>query len=166
MHFYFFSVCCIITNCSWQLMLDKKQKTFCKTCSFSSWWWFTGSKSFYKVKNCFLFILDLFFNFFLVYHAQATSCNFLLPLFLMYQVLVPYTQGNILSTVENNTIPFGTVLTIMNWPMKYNSISLVVWQCFNSIIIKLVIILKLPFLYLWSGFMNLIKSTFNFITAY
>ena len=30
LHFFFFSVCCIIFNCSWQLMFDKKQKSCVK----------------------------------------------------------------------------------------------------------------------------------------
>ena len=30
-HFFFFSVCCIVFNCSWQsVMFDKKQKSFIK----------------------------------------------------------------------------------------------------------------------------------------
>ena len=57
-HFSFFSVCYIVFNCSWQLiMFDKKQKKLCKTYSFSNWWWFIWPKSFLHSKNCFLFIL-------------------------------------------------------------------------------------------------------------
>ena len=34
---FFFSVCCIVFNCSWQLiMFDKKQKKLCKTFAFSN----------------------------------------------------------------------------------------------------------------------------------
>ena len=56
-HFFFFSVCCIVFNCSWQLMFDIKAKKLCKTHSFSNWWWFIRPKSFLHSKNCFLFIL-------------------------------------------------------------------------------------------------------------
>ena len=52
-HFFFFSVCCIVFNCSWQLiMFNKKAKKLCKTYSFSNWWWFIWLKSFfYKIKK-------------------------------------------------------------------------------------------------------------------
>ena len=53
---FFFSVCCIVFNCSWQLiMFDKKQKNLYKTYSFSNWWWFIQPKSFWHGKNCFFF---------------------------------------------------------------------------------------------------------------
>ena len=52
-HFFFFSVCCIVFNYSWQLIIfDKKAKKLCKTHSFSNWWWFTRPKSFLQSKNC------------------------------------------------------------------------------------------------------------------
>ena len=36
-HFFFFSVCCIVFNCSLQIiMFDKKQKKLCKTYSFNN----------------------------------------------------------------------------------------------------------------------------------
>ena len=58
-HFFFFSVCCIVFNCSWQLiMFDKKQKSCVnKTYSLCNWWVFTRPKSFLQSKNIFLFIL-------------------------------------------------------------------------------------------------------------
>ena len=31
MHFFFFSVCCIVSNCSRQLMFDKEQKSYVKS---------------------------------------------------------------------------------------------------------------------------------------
>ena len=46
-HFFFFLICSIVFNCSWQLIrLDKKQKSLCKTYSFSNWWWLIRPKSF------------------------------------------------------------------------------------------------------------------------
>ena len=49
-HFFFFSVCCIAFNCSWQLiMFDKKQKKLCKMYSLSNWWWFIRPKSFLHI---------------------------------------------------------------------------------------------------------------------
>ena len=46
-HFFFFSVCFIVFNCSWQLvMFDKKQKIWVKHIYFSNWWWFIWPKSF------------------------------------------------------------------------------------------------------------------------
>ena len=54
---FFFSVCCIVFNRSWQLiMFDKKQKNLCKTYSFSNWWWFIQPKSFWHSKNCCFFL--------------------------------------------------------------------------------------------------------------
>ena len=44
--FFFFPVCCIIFNCSWQLTFDKKQKRKYKTHWFSNWWSFIRPESF------------------------------------------------------------------------------------------------------------------------
>ena len=51
-HFFFFSVCCIVFNCSWQLMFDKKQKSCIKRIHLV----YTTEKLFTKQKM-FLFIL-------------------------------------------------------------------------------------------------------------
>ena len=57
-HFFFFSVCCIVFNCSWQLiMFDKKQKSCVKRTHLVTDDGLYNRKAFYKVKIVFLFIL-------------------------------------------------------------------------------------------------------------
>ena len=53
-HFFFFSVCCIVFNCSWQLiMFDKKQKSCVKRIHFVTDDSFYDRKAFYTVKIVF-----------------------------------------------------------------------------------------------------------------
>ena len=57
-HFFFFSVCCIVFNCSWQLiMLDKKQKSCVKRIHLVTDDGLYDWKAFYTVKIVYLFIL-------------------------------------------------------------------------------------------------------------
>ena len=55
MHFSFFSVCCIVTDCFWQLRVDRKAKKLYQTFLFSNWWWFVRPKSFLESEKLFLF---------------------------------------------------------------------------------------------------------------
>ena len=53
-HFFFFSVCCIVFNCSWQLiMFDKKQKSWVKRIHLVTDDGLCNRKAFYKVKIVF-----------------------------------------------------------------------------------------------------------------
>ena len=53
-HFFFFSVCCIVFNCSWQLiMFNKKQKSCVKRIHFVTDDRFYDGKTFYTVKIVF-----------------------------------------------------------------------------------------------------------------
>ena len=53
-HFFFFSVCCIVFNCSWQLiMFDKKQKSCVKRIHLVTDDGLTERKAFCTVKNVF-----------------------------------------------------------------------------------------------------------------
>ena len=56
-HFFFFSVCCIVFNCSWHLMFDKKQKSCVKCIHLVTDDGIYDRKAFYTVKIVFLFIL-------------------------------------------------------------------------------------------------------------
>ena len=56
-HFFFFSVCCIVFNCSWQLMFDKKQKSCVKRIHLVTDDGLYDWKVFYTVKIVYLFIL-------------------------------------------------------------------------------------------------------------
>ena len=48
-YFFFFSVCCIVFNCSWQLMFDKKQKSCLKCIHLVTDDFLCDQKAFYKV---------------------------------------------------------------------------------------------------------------------
>ena len=50
MHFFFFSVCCIVFNCSWQLTFDKKEKSSAKRIHLLTDDGLYDGKAFYKVK--------------------------------------------------------------------------------------------------------------------
>ena len=53
-HFFFFSVCCIVFNCSWQLiMFDKKQKSCVKRIYLVTDDGLCDRKAFYQVKIVF-----------------------------------------------------------------------------------------------------------------
>ena len=53
-HFFFFSVCCIVFNCSWQLiMFDKKQKSCVKRIHLVTDDGLYDQKAFYTVKIVF-----------------------------------------------------------------------------------------------------------------
>ena len=53
-HFFFFSVCCIVFNCSWQLiMFDKKQKSCVKRIYLVNDDGLCNRKAFYQVKIVF-----------------------------------------------------------------------------------------------------------------
>ena len=57
--FFFFSVCCIVINCSWQLiMFDKMQKGCVKRIHLVTDDGLYNGKAFYTVKKKFLFIFD------------------------------------------------------------------------------------------------------------
>ena len=57
-HFFFFSVCCIVFNCSWQLIIfDKKQKLCVKRIHLVTDDGLYDRKAFYTVKIVCLFIL-------------------------------------------------------------------------------------------------------------
>ena len=77
MHFFFFSVYCIIFNCSWQLMMfDKKQKNCIKR--FSNWWLFIWPKSFLQSGNCFYSSSmndDEFINYYIFWHNFEDAIN-------------------------------------------------------------------------------------------
>ena len=50
-HFFFFSVCCIVFNCSWQLIIfDKKQKSCVKRIHLITDYGLCDWKAFYTVK--------------------------------------------------------------------------------------------------------------------
>ena len=50
-HFFFFSVCCIVFNCSWQLItFDKKQKSSVKQIHLVTDDGLSDQKAFYTVK--------------------------------------------------------------------------------------------------------------------
>ena len=54
-HFFFFSVCCIVFNCSWQLiMLNKKQKSCIKRIDLVNDDGLCDWKAFYKVDIVFI----------------------------------------------------------------------------------------------------------------
>ena len=72
-HFSFFSVCCIVFNCSWQLiMFDKKQKSCLKRIHLAADDGLYNRKSFYAA-----FIFFVFTLVFLVYHdiIQRNNIN-------------------------------------------------------------------------------------------
>ena len=52
-HFFFFSVCCIVFNCFWQLMFDKKQESCIKRIHLVNDDGLYDLKSSYDVKNVF-----------------------------------------------------------------------------------------------------------------
>ena len=60
MHFFFFSVCCIFTDCSWQLRFDKKQKSCVERIDLAMNNGLYNQKAFYKVNNCF-YLLFMYF---------------------------------------------------------------------------------------------------------
>ena len=57
MHFFFFSVCCIVFICSWQLMFDKKQKSSVKRIHLVTDDGLYNRKAFYTVKIVFFFLI-------------------------------------------------------------------------------------------------------------
>ena len=52
-HFFFFSVCCIVFNCPWQLIFDKKQKSCVKRIHLVTDDGLYDQKAFYTVKIVF-----------------------------------------------------------------------------------------------------------------
>ena len=52
-HLFFFSVCCIVFNCPWQLMFDKKQKSCVKRIHLVPDDGLYDRKAFYTVKIVF-----------------------------------------------------------------------------------------------------------------
>ena len=62
-HFFFFSVCCIVFNSSWQsIMFDKKQKSFVKRIHLVTDGGLYDRKSFYKVEIVFIHLLWMMVN--------------------------------------------------------------------------------------------------------
>ena len=62
-HFFFFSVCCIVFNSSWQsIMFDKKQKRFVKRIHLVTDGGLYDRKSFYKVEIVFIHLLWMMVN--------------------------------------------------------------------------------------------------------
>ena len=59
-HFFFFSNLCIVFNCSWQLMFDKKQKTCVKLIHLITDDGLYDRKAFYKVRIVFIFPQKLY----------------------------------------------------------------------------------------------------------
>ena len=55
MHFFFFSICCIVFNYSWQLMFDKKQKSCVKHIHLVTDYGLYDQKAFYTVKFIFFY---------------------------------------------------------------------------------------------------------------
>ena len=51
---FFFSVCCIVFNCSWQLMFDKKKNKCIKRIHLVTDDGLFDQKSFYKVETAFI----------------------------------------------------------------------------------------------------------------
>ena len=56
-HFSFFSVCCIVFNCSWRLIFDKKQKSCVKRIHLVTGDGLYNQKAFLKVKIVFIYPL-------------------------------------------------------------------------------------------------------------
>ena len=77
-YLFFFSVICIVNNCSWQLMFDEKAKKCWRTYLFSNWWLLIRPKSFLKSGIFFLFILNEWWR---VYQS-LTSYRIMPPTFI------------------------------------------------------------------------------------
>ena len=60
--FLFFSVCCVLFNCSWQLMFDKKQKSCIKRIHLVTDDGLCNRKAFYKVEIIFIHPLWMMAN--------------------------------------------------------------------------------------------------------
>ena len=75
-HFYFFSFCCIVFNCSWQLIIfDKKQKSCVKRIHLVTDDGLYDRKAFYTEKNCFLFILNEWWQVYQLQSRKLHSCK-------------------------------------------------------------------------------------------
>ena len=133
-HFFFFSVCCIVFNCYWQLIIfDKKQKSCVKRIHLVTDYGLYDRKAFYTVKK--IVFLFIFYEWWRIY-------QFLRLYLLSIQILTLIKKGPIVKFFRTLFLTFRS----RHWEIFCkNSVLKVLDNFFVKVLEKL--------LYIWSSFL-------------
>ena len=138
-HFLFFSVCCIVFNCSWQLiMLDEKQKSCVKCIHLATDDGLYDWKTFYSVKIvfCSSFTEKCFAIFDQSNHMIYLMWYWLLPFFRKFSSIIPFTvwlQDSSQIKRRGTFLCLGSCVNVrqqyffFNWKLNITSFIFMIW---------------------------------------